>query len=1245
MKRIHLVLASLTAIFAASATAADVEPPKITDLNALYHKLSDNGKWAISEKGSETDGTIDPAGGTLLNLETMETTSLTPSGNVAGVGDVSDDGTIVVGMHAQKPAFWSSTEGWIELPTPKGFRTGYLSSVTPDGKLAVGYITDDTNIYQDSPVLYDLEKRVAVDMPNLPVLDMNHENMHQMRAVDISADGRYILCNMSFSYIMPVHLCSFVYDRETSSYKMIGFTEDDTKPWKPDVENVLFIDSPNMSNNGQWVTGSAHVVEPIPGSEYGNEYDAAFRYEVATGKFEVYKKEGESDYMGTLVLNDGTLVTGNPASNPYRFANVRYGNYYIPLANILRQAYGINFEATTGYQNTGTPYCASSDGRTMIMGPTPEKSYIIRFNESVTDAAAKVNLLASYTVNPPQNSIMSRLGSFTITFERDVEINGSASAIKCLKEDGTDTGWTPLSSGGWSADGHRVTLAYRGRDLEEGQKYTITIPAGRIRVKGDNQKTSPEIKITFIGRANAPVKLTAANPEDGSSVAGFDLTTNPLLLTFDANLKLTEGAKGSLWRTGEEAPFCDMILLSSNNQLLVYPITAQHLYNGTEYKVVIPAGSITDISGAGANEEITLTYHGSYVRVLSPDDKYIFKSDCDNYDDFIFYDGDRLQPVDEIASMGFTKDTPWWFVRESTESTDMALGAHSMYVGGGTSDDWMSTPQLFIPDADCYLTFDAQSYLKSKTDNLKVYVYPSSDVYNTFNKSIVDKIRTEGTLVYDKRLSPGANEDTFTGDWENVNINLGDFAGKEIYIAFVNNNTDGSMVIVDNIQVIHDLRFLTTFLHSDRVVAKESAEIQGVITITSEIDRYKSISLVLKDGAGNELDRIEENGIDLAKGATYPFTFGHQLPLTIGEASPYSVEITLDDYKSTVTGTIRSLSFEPKKNVVLEEFSGRECSNCPLGLIAMDNLEKIYGDAVIPIVLRTYQSDPLGNGMGSYTSFLGLSAAPSGRVNRGDIIFPMERVEEDYMFSSETSTTWLDAVREEMASPADAEIAFSSAYDEKSNSANVSATVRSALNVTNSPLNIFAVVVEDGLETWQQSNVYLSEDPDLGEFGKGGAYGSAFIMNLIVNDIARTAYGLTFNGTGGLIPSTLNAGQSYTTQFSIPLPETVKNVDKCKVILMLIDPGTTKVINANRCAINGQTSSVSEIEVSGAKPEITAEGDNILAPGCAISAYALDGTMLGYSTTGALNLNGYEGVVIVKATAADGASATAKVVM
>ena len=374
----------------------------------------------------------------------------------------------------------------------------------------------------------------------------------------------------------------------------------------------------------------------------------------------------------------------------------------------------------------------------------------------------------------------------------------------------------------------------------------------------------------------------------------------------------------------------------NGNQLLVYPLTDQHLYSGTDYQVVIPAGSVTDISGAGANEEIVLNYKGSYVRQISSDDKYLFRSTCDSYDEFIFYEGDHLVPADGPASWGFTKDNPWLIVRSSDTSTDMAIAAHSMFATGGTSDDWMVIPQLLIPDKDCYLTFDAQSYSFLATDNLKVYVYESKNVYNTLNKTIIDDIRANGDLIYDEVLSPGEDEEGLEGDWDNITLQLDKYAGKEVYIAFVNNNTDASAIFLDNIQVIRDLSFLTTFVNSDRVVAKNGIIISGNIAISSEIDTYNSISLTLRDADDTVIEVIGEDNITLAKGDVYPFSFTKELPLTIGERNKYSVIVKLDNEESTIAGAISSLSFEPVKKIVVEEFSGRDCPNCPLGLVAID---------------------------------------------------------------------------------------------------------------------------------------------------------------------------------------------------------------------------------------------------------------------------------------------------------------------
>ena len=558
------------------------------------------------------------------------------------------------------------------------------------------------------------------------------------------------------------------------------------------------------------------------------------------------------------------------------------------------------------------------------------------------------------------------------------------------------------------------------------------------------------------------------------------------------------------------------------------------------------------------------------------------------------------------------------------------------------------------------LTFDAQSYCFFATDNLKVYVYESKNVYNTLNKTIIDDIRANGDLIYDEVLSPGEDEEGLEGDWDNITLQLDKYAGKEVYIAFVNNNTDASAIFLDNIQVIRDLSFLTTFVNSDRVVAKNGIIISGNIAISSEIDTYNSISLTLRDADDTVIEVIGEDNITLAKGDVYPFSFTKELPLTIGERNKYSVIVKLDNEESTIAGAISSLSFEPVKKIVVEEFSGRDCPNCPLGLVAMENLERTYPGRVIPVLIRTYGSDPHGTGMASYTSFLGLSAAPTARINRGGIESPMVAANGKYLFSGagyvdsntgQPITTWYDIAVQEMSKPADADINFTSVYDKANNRANVSATVRSALNLENTPINIFAVLLEDKLETYQQNNLSSSEDENLGEWGKGGIYGSPYVFGYIINDVARSTYGITYNGTGNLIPSTLNSGEEYPVTVSVGIPETVAVPENCKVVLMLIDPGTGSVINANVCAINGNTSGVEDAVIDEAGAPVVSVADGVITAvangAVSVNVYAVDGTLLGSAAANgaaAVELGGYNGVVIVKASA-NGVAVAEKVVV
>lgn len=1225
----------------------------------IITQISNNGLWGVTETASSTDGDIRPVGGSIVNMLTMESTSVSHGSGLSGVSDVSDDGKIVVGECNTLPGYFSLDAGrWTTLPVPSGYSTGRLNAVTPDGKYAVGYVSPSTDPYQAFPVMYDLTTRKRIDLPNLPVYDMSHEDKKQNVLYGISNDGRYILGQVSQSYLMPRAMFCYVYDRENESYNVIGFTESMRGEWRPDIANVYFCDMPMMSPDGHWVTGSAYMVKEIAGSTWPSEYNVAFRYNVLTDEFEIFDNSGDSDTSGRVISDDGTLFSATPAVNPYSSMLVRDGEYYYSLSEILRQAYGINFTEQSGFEVTGKPIAVSSDGLTLVMLPNTTETYVLRLQEPLTEAIKSVDLLANYTIEPKPEATLTAIEVVKINFDRNVAVTGNPANVELRDENGKKL--RGPATNGFRAEGQTVTIGFRTTEIPEGKRYSVYVPAGMITIDGDPKVTNKPIEIFFNGRGSAAVMMTSAYPADGAAIATLDLTTNPVLLTFNADVKLLNNTTlAKLYREGENDPFCDFYLAANNNQVLLYPLAAQNLFKDTEYRLEIPEGVITDLSGYGANEKIVLHYSGTYVRQISSDDRYLFSDQCDNYNQFMFYEGDHLTPDAVASAWGFTADsTPWAIVRESESSTDNALASHSMYTPAGQADDWLVIPQLFIPDADCYLAFQSQSYLRDKQDRLKVYVYESDDVYNTLNASIVNDIRSKGVLVYDRIQTPGDEEETFSGDWTDNLVKLDRWAGKNIYIAFVNDNNDQSAVIIDNIQVVHDMKYFTSFSNLDRVVNQNEIEIRGNLTIQSDINTYNNVSMTLKDADGKVVDEINEGGLSLKKDDVYSFSFPTPLPLVRGAVNNFTVEIALDEDNTTVNSSIRNLTFQPSKKVVLEEYSGADCSNCPQGFRAIDNINTLHPDVLLPIVLRTYGGDTeLAVGLSGYDDFLGLRSvgAPSARINRGNPAYPMLRVDNDYRFTGagvlneltgRDEECWLDLVRQEIATAADASIGLTSAMDAEQNNINLVVSVKPALDLTKQSLNLFAVVVEDGLETYQANGFSSVHSDALGEWGADGIYGGQTYVVLDINHVARATAGATYNGTGGLIPSDLKADRVYSANMSVALPQSIKDKSKCHVIVMMIDAATNRVVNANVAPLNGSSAGIDDINAD-------ADGDavKVVSLGNRVDAVAADGeavTLTAYNVAGAavasaagngsatLDLDGFQGVMLVKAATAKG---------
>lgn len=1241
-----ILFLALVSVASAAAQSSETKPViqkfEYTD-KAIIQSMSDNGLWAVLPGAIIQDSEATPK---LVDVTKGTTTELSTTNEPAAAYDVTNDGTIVVGAYLDVPAYWSSaTKKWTKLPLKTGWTTGQVNSITPDGAYAVGvlYGSDD---YASADAMWNMKTGELMTLQGLPTKDMSHQDQKQHRFDAISADGNTILGCMSFSFLptsSDLGGCFFfVYNRSTASYKAIGFTESDNTIWAPKADGMNLISAAYMSNNGKYVTGEARVNKVLVEGQNADEYTAPFLYDVVNDKFTLYDENACLGATGVAVTNEGVPISATPSGSPIRDWSVFNGKYWFSISDVLKQKYNVDF--STYYTYTGTVCSISDDGKRLSAFPDPYTSYILDLPESVSTVSSGLQLLGAYTAYPKAASEMSHLKEATLTFGYDITAVGGNNTAQLLDEEGN----VLYNSVGFSANGKILTVKFRNGLMEEGKTYQLFIPEGAVAYTSDPSQTNLDIHVEYKGREDKTVVPVKIYPGDGTSISKLDNSANPVKITFNTKVTVSDDAKAYLYRSDETEPFCNLLIAYGDSLVDLYPSTEQYLYKDVKYKVVLPAGFVTDAGGNNANDEVTISYTGNYEREISSDDVVLFS---DNFsagvNSWLLYDGDKNTPDETRQEWQFTSNLPWSVVRDNEDATDLIAASHSMYSPAGKSDDWMVIPQLFIPDMLCKLNFQSQSYLNSKVDSLKIIVWESDNVYGSLNADIVSKIKSEGKLVYNKIQSPGASEEKLANDWTENSVSLADFAGKNVYIAFYNDNNDQSAVFVDSVQVLHEMNFLVSFTNESSVVNKESTTIKGIITGNNGSKTYTNITLKLKDADGNLLDTQTLADANLSKGAKCNFEFTKALPLTIGNKNKFSVYVDCDGEVNEVSSYVKDLTFSPLKRIVLEEYTGRGCGNCPLGLLSIASMEKLYGDQFLPISLHCYSSDPLGSGLYDYSSYIGFSAAPSGIINRGVISYPAKlATKEDgtsqYCFSIKdnanvTDNLWRDYAEEELALEAESDISIALNYDEATATYSIPCNIKYALNTNELNVNLFAVILEDSCNSYQENYMASSTNKELGEWGSGGKYGSSVVLFSHM-DVCRGFAGSSYAGTSGLLPQSVNAGQVYTANITLPKSSTtIDQVAHSKAIVMMIDANTKKVINAARAKCTIITTGIEDADAS-KRVEINYADHAVTVKSISdanVMVTNLDGVVLGQATgKGAITIPVYahNQMIIVKVT-------------
>ncbi len=470
-------------------------------------------------------------------------------------------------------------------------------------------------------------------------------------------------------------------------------------------------------------------------------------YNTETGKYKYFNSQEDNDLLICCIDNEGNLYGSAPGtSSPVRDWRVCVDNVWYPFDLILKQRYGIEYSDYTGYDNTGTLWSASADTKTLSSMVSPQgESYVVTMPETMTEACRAINLLNNYTATPAAGSNFSNVAVVKVTFTHEITVLGNKDCAVLKNAEGA----VQRKSMGFAVDKTNpkvLIVTFRNTEMKAGEKYTVEIPAETVALTKNTDKQNDIITINYVGRENVPVKMQSAFPENNAEIARIDNTSNPVILTFDTNISVSENAKASLVQLdGEnEKTICSLSVLSNENHVALMPAASQYLYKGSQYKVVLEAGSLTDVSGSSksANAQIVLNYTGTYERQISTSDATLFSDNFStpdqSYKNFMRYEGDHNTPTAAMKKIGFDKDnTPWLFKAKdnndsknyfaaSTEKNEKVATATCGDIEGGMYIKFspaITEPGTYTVHIDDYVYFVGTGFNAAQNENPVEFKY------------------------------------------------------------------------------------------------------------------------------------------------------------------------------------------------------------------------------------------------------------------------------------------------------------------------------------------------------------------------------------------------------------------------------------------------------------------------------------------------------------------------------------------
>lgn len=272
----------------------------------------------------------------------------------------------------------------------------------------------------------------------------------------------------------------------------------------------------------------------------------------------------------------------------------------------------------------------------------------------------------------------------------------------------------------------------------------------------------------------------------------------------------------------------------------------------------------------------------------------------------------------------------------------------------------------------------------------------------------------------------------------------------------------------------------------------------------------------------------------------YLLMVGMALTLTIScdkIDEPFSTKIEIDTSNNNTA----------KKRVLLEDYTGHTCVNCPGAAVIAHDLKTIYKDRLIIIAVHAgWFSNPTASGEFTndfrtpegteWDTYFGISAVgnPNGMVDRKGLS------ETKHILSP---SAWAEAVGTALNDPLQLNITIENDYNSSNRSLNTEVSI-DFLATIDKNLKLIVAITEDGIIAPQKNN-----NEEIGTVPVISDYEHNHMLRAVIN----STWGTQVATAGTSNPETLKKSFTYTLDEKL-------NAGNCSVVAFVYDNDTKEVL-------------------------------------------------------------------------------------